>query len=108
MGDQPYHLTSVGGGDSQGRGDWRKIMDGGQEHFTEWNLGERVELGGICSHGVRGSVECGGGRDLQVVKNKYLLKNMVFMNDMTGEKKGLGERVCVRLCVGGLICSFCC
>lgn len=42
--DQPHHLTSVGEGTAKD-GDWRKTMDGGQEHLTEWNLVERVELG---------------------------------------------------------------
>lgn len=73
--DQPHHLTSVGEGTAKD-GDWRKIMDGGQEHLTEWNLGERVELGcGIWPRCQGGQLRW-GGRDLQVVKNKYLLKNM--------------------------------
>ena len=72
-------------------------MDGGQEHLTEWNLGERVELGcGIWPRCQGGQLRW-GGRDLQVVKNKYLLKNMgVYRMTWQERRRGLGERVCVR------------
>lgn len=75
-------------------------MDGGQEHLIEWNLSERVELGCGIWPRCQGDQLKWGGRDLQVVKNKY---HGCLQNDMTGEKKGArGEGVCVRLCVGGL------
>ena len=76
--DQPHHLTSEGEVHltAPKDSDWRKIMDGGQEHLTEWNLSERVELGCGIWPRCQGDQLKWGGRDLQVVKNKYLLKNM--------------------------------